>query len=71
MRQVTLAIAALAAIALTTPLSTTTAKADSYYGPVKVGSMCWVRQLGNSLGYWKACGSDARTAQASGRRKSR
>ena len=40
-----------------------TAQADSYVGPIKVGNQCWVRQIGNSLGYWKTCDSGA-TAQA-------
>ena len=29
--------------------------ANSYYGPRKVGNLCWKHQLGNSLGYWEAC----------------
>jgi len=55
---------ALAAATLTTlTLVAATAQADSYYGPIKVGNQCWVRQLGNSLGYWKTCDSGG-TAQA-------
>ena len=45
--------AAAAAVASFATLST--AKADSYYGPVKVGNMCWKKQGGNSLGYWVTC----------------
>jgi hypothetical protein len=62
MRKLTLATVTLATLGLTATLST--AQAESYYGPLKVGSMCWHKQLGNSLGYWTECDS-AKTAHAS------
>jgi hypothetical protein len=68
MRQVVLAVLASATLAVTF----STAQADSYYGPRKVGNLCWKHQLGNSLGYWMQCPTDnGRSAQASGRRTSR
>ena len=59
MRHFALAAATLAALTL----AAATAQADSYTGPIKVGNQCWVRQIHNSLGYWKTCDSGA-TAQA-------
>ena len=66
MRQLTLAGLTLAMLAFAAPLST--ASADSYYGPRKVGELCWTHQLGNSLGYWVACKPEGRTASAAVRR---
>jgi hypothetical protein len=67
MRQIAIAIAALTVVAVTAP----TAKADSYYGPVKVGNQCWHRQIGNSLGYWGECKQPQsnRTATTASRRR--
>jgi hypothetical protein len=53
MRHLTLAGAALATLVLAAPLSS--AQADSYWGPTKVGNQCWQRQGHNSLGYWTVC----------------
>jgi hypothetical protein len=70
MRRSTLALATLATIAIAATFSA--AQADSYYGPRKVGNLCWKHQLGNSLGYWEACAEKpAGTAQASVRRPGR
>ena len=55
MRQVSLAVATLAALALAGA-----AYADSNYGPRKNGDRCWHGQGTNSMGYWGDC---ARTAQ--------
>ncbi len=62
MRQLALAGITLAMLTIAAPLSTT-AQADSYYGPAKVGDLCWQRQGHNSLGYWAPC-APARTASA-------
>jgi len=62
MRHFTLAIATLA-LAATAAVST--AQADSYYGPKQVNGMCFVKQVGNSLGYWATCPSKSgNSAQA-------
>jgi hypothetical protein len=53
MRHFTMAGAVLAVLGVTAVLSS--AHADSYYGPMKVGNQCWTRQGHNSLGYWTAC----------------
>ena len=55
MRQVSLAVATLAALALAGA-----AYADSNYGPRKNGDRCWHGQGTNSMGYWGDC---ARTPQ--------
>jgi hypothetical protein len=62
MRKLTLAAVTLAALGFTATLSA--AQAENYWGPIKVGTMCWKKQLGNSLGYWEECAS-AKTANAS------
>ena len=50
MRQVSLAVATLAALALAGA-----AYADSNYGPRKNGDKCWHGQGSNSMGYWGDC----------------
>ena len=50
MRQVSLAVATLAALALAGA-----AYADSNYGPRKNGDQCWHGQGTNSMGWWGAC----------------
>ena len=62
MRKLTLATVTLAALGFTATLST--AQAENYWGPIKNGTMCWKKQLGNSLGYWEEC-APAKTANAS------
>ena len=56
MRQVTLAVAALAAFSFA---MLSTAQADSNWGPLKKGDKCWIHRgvsTMDSLGYWGACG---------------
>jgi hypothetical protein len=67
MRHLAIAIIALGTIAVAAPA----AKADSYYGPVKVGNQCWKRQIGNSLGYWTECkpAESSRAAATSSRNR--
>ena len=50
MRQVSLAVATLAALALAGA-----AYADSNYGPRKNGDKCWHGQGTNSMGWWGTC----------------
>lgn len=68
MHKVTLAVATL--VTFTSIATLSPAMADSYYGPIKVGNLCWKKQLGNSLGYWEEC-KPAKSAQASARRPGR
>jgi hypothetical protein len=68
MRKLALATVTLAALGFTATLST--AQAENYWGPIKVGNMCWKKQLGNSLGYWEEC-APAKTANASAANRKR
>ena len=62
MRHLTIAIATVATLGLAATLSA--ARADSYYGPKKVGDQCWHHTLGNSFGYWGECKPEKARAQA-------
>ncbi len=63
MRKLTLAALALAALGFTATATLSSAQADNYWGPRKVGNQCWKHSLGNSLGYWSEC-ADAKAANA-------
>jgi len=71
MRYITLAGAALVLAFGTALTSAPPAKADNYWGPVKVGNQCWVRAGHNSLGYWSTCKSSGESANAKISKKSR
>ena len=65
MRHITLAAATLAALALAGA-----AYADSNYGPIKKGNLCWNHRgvsTMDSLGYWAACRSEEGEGSASAR----
>ena len=63
MRHVLLTAATLTTLVLAATFST--ARADSYYGPIKVNNMCWQKQVGNSLGYWEVCKSKTKMRASS------
>jgi hypothetical protein len=67
MRHVTFAGAALATLVFAAAVSM--AHADSNYGPVRNGNMCWKATGGNALGYWQKCEAPAQAANARVSRK--